>query len=134
MIIDAIRSGAYSDGDRLPSERTLAREIGVSRAIVSAAIDELERSNVVEVRRGRYGGTFVVSASNIPPGFKRLEAPDADAIRWLLEVREPVELAALKLASQRARLTDLRELQRLCRMLPDLAERRERSRKTASRS
>lgn len=41
IIIDALRSGTYKEGDRLPSERDLATEIGVSRAIVGFAIDEL---------------------------------------------------------------------------------------------
>jgi DNA-binding FadR family transcriptional regulator len=113
MIIDAFRAGAYADGDRLPPERALAAEIGVSRSIVSAAIDELEEANVVAVRRGRQGGTFVVSASNIPPGLKRLEVSDGQALEWLLEARQAVELATVTLASQRAQLSDIRELRRL---------------------
>lgn len=120
LIVDAIRSGAFSVGDRLPSERTLAAEIGVSRAIVGAAIDELEASGVVEVRRGRGGGTFLVSSANIPPGPKRLAVPDDQVVRWLLEVRAPAETAMLKLAAERAQLSDVRDLQRLHGRLTEL--------------
>jgi DNA-binding FadR family transcriptional regulator len=122
MLTDAIRAGAYSDGDRLPSGRTLAAEMGVSRAIVSAAIDELAAANVLESRRGRHGGTFVVSASNIPPGAKRVEGTSPQVSIWLLEAREAVETAAVMLASERAQVSDLRELQRLRDQLAGLTD------------
>lgn len=122
MIIDAIRSGVYSDGDRLPAERALAAEIGVSRSIVSAAIDELAAANVVESRRGRQGGTFVVSAQNIPAGLKRVEGPNRQVTLWLLEAREAIEGAAIMLAAERAQLADLRELRGLVDQLGELID------------
>lgn len=53
-----IEDGNWSIGHRLPSERDMAKEIGVSRKTVSLAYKELEREGVLSSHQGR--GTFVV--------------------------------------------------------------------------
>src|SRR5437764_11564391 len=55
-----IRSGLLAPGERLPSERDLARSLEVSRASVREAIAALQLQGVVETRPG--AGTFVVAA------------------------------------------------------------------------
>ncbi len=54
----AVRRGDLALGDRLPSERDLARTIGVSRTTVVTAYRELEARGLVRGQVGR--GTFVV--------------------------------------------------------------------------
>ena len=49
------------DGDQLPPERELAETFGVSRVTLREAIKALRDAGLVESRRGRGGGTFVVS-------------------------------------------------------------------------
>lgn len=48
-------------GESLPSDRELAEEFGVGRATVQAAIRVLEAERLVVTKRGRHGGTFVLS-------------------------------------------------------------------------
>lgn len=57
----AIRSGEYGVGDRLPSERELTAMFGVSRVSVREAIRSLEAVGLVEVRHGM--GTTVADPS-----------------------------------------------------------------------
>lgn len=53
----AISSGLLGDGTRLPAERTLARELAVSRATVTTALDLLRDDGLVSSRQG--SGTVV---------------------------------------------------------------------------
>jgi GntR family transcriptional regulator len=59
-----IESGALQAGDRLPSERWLCDELGVSRATVRRAIEELAADGLVE---GRGRGSFVTGAALAEP-------------------------------------------------------------------
>ena len=52
-----IERGAMRPGDRLPSERDLAGELGVSRPSVRSGLEALEAMGVVVSRRG--AGTFI---------------------------------------------------------------------------
>jgi GntR family transcriptional regulator len=64
QISQEIESGALSPGDRLPSERWLCDELGVSRATVRRAIEELVLDGLVEAR-GR--GSFVTGEALAEP-------------------------------------------------------------------
>lgn len=60
-IVSEIRSGKYPRGERLPPERELAEEFGVSRPTVREAMIALEIRGIVEARRG--SGIYVVEAA-----------------------------------------------------------------------
>ncbi|MDQ4502593.1 FCD domain-containing protein [Sinomonas sp. ASV322] len=62
-IEDSLRSGALKLGDRLPGERALAEQFGISRASVRDAIRSLEVMGVVRSATGSgpNSGTIVVS-------------------------------------------------------------------------
>jgi GntR family transcriptional regulator, hexuronate regulon transcriptional repressor len=57
-IVAEIRSGKYPRGERLPPERELAEEFGVSRPTVREAMISLEIRGIVEARRG--SGIYVM--------------------------------------------------------------------------
>src|SRR5207302_40380 len=56
-----IRSGEFSPGSRLPPERDLARQLGVSRPSVREALIALEVEGLVEVKIG--SGIYVLNPS-----------------------------------------------------------------------
>jgi GntR family transcriptional regulator len=58
-IRELISSGGLDQDGRLPTERELAEQMGVSRTTVRQVLDRLEHSGSVHRRRGRSGGTFV---------------------------------------------------------------------------
>jgi GntR family transcriptional regulator len=57
-IRDLVSSGDLGPDGRLPTERELAAQLGVSRATVRQVLDRLEHAGSVYRRRGRSGGTF----------------------------------------------------------------------------
>lgn len=66
-----ILTGQMKSGERLPSTRTLAARIGVSRNSVLAAMDQLTSEGFLESRAG--SGTFVSeSLTRLPPAVSRL--------------------------------------------------------------
>jgi DNA-binding FadR family transcriptional regulator len=66
-----IRAGEYAPGTKLPAERDLARQLGVSRTTVREALLALEIGGLVEVRTG--SGAFVTS--NGGPAVEMVVAP-----------------------------------------------------------
>jgi DNA-binding FadR family transcriptional regulator len=92
-LADDIRSGVLAPGERLPSERDLARTLEVSRASVREALASLALQGVVETRHG--AGTFVVG---LPPS----EPPHDASPSAVLEARLALEPAVARLAAARA--------------------------------
>lgn len=59
-IVSAISLGSIAVGERLPAEIELAAEFGVAVATLRKSLAVLRHHGIVETRRGRGGGTFVV--------------------------------------------------------------------------
>lgn len=94
-------------GDKLPSERFLAEQLGVSRASIKQAIVVLEVQGLVEIRHG--GGTFLRQDSlTVEPIStlveRRRRLPD------VLDAREALETKAAELAAQRRTADDVTAL------------------------
>lgn len=68
----AVLGGRLRGGDRLPSTRELAAELGVSRGTVTTAYDRLLAEELLEARRG--SGTFVADGCAPPPDGRRARA------------------------------------------------------------
>lgn len=58
-ILDDIRSGKLNPGDKLPAERTLSDNYGISRHAVREALRTLEMSGVLRFAKGAAGGAFI---------------------------------------------------------------------------
>ena len=78
QVADQVASGALQPGDRLPTVRRLAEDVGVATNTVARAYRELERSGVIETR-GR-GGSFVT-------GDQVTRKAKAAAVAYLAETR-----------------------------------------------
>lgn len=107
-----IRDGRLQPGDRLPSERELCQQFGVSRVTVREALRVLESSGLVAIRVGAHGGAFLTT-----PSAERLGEGLADLISLarltaanVTEARIVVELGLLPLAVERATEQDIADL------------------------
>ncbi len=60
MLIDAIRQQKLSPGEKLPPERAIANEMGLSRNTIREAISALQIMGVLETRQSQ--GNFIVNA------------------------------------------------------------------------
>src|ERR687894_74999 len=91
----AIRLGLLPPGTRLPPERELAEQLGISRSTLRQALTTLVQSGHLISLRGRSGGTFVSEEPPISSGRKKLRADWHD----VLDQRVAIECGAALLAA-----------------------------------
>lgn len=102
-IKDLVRQGTYPVGSRLPGERDLAEELGVSRVTVREAQIALEAVGMLDIRVG--SGVYVLR----PTVESAQELPDVGAFE-LTEARAAVESEAAALAAATITEDDLQSL------------------------
>ena len=98
-LAEAIRVGALANGERLPSERDLADLMQVSRTTLREALAALRDAGLVQTRRGRVGGTFVVYDGVAALPGRSAHLPDVEDVLGFRSVVEPgaAELAATRI-------------------------------------
>lgn len=102
MIVD----GILKEGRKLPSERELAEQMGVSRPKLREALQTLEDRGLVHVRHGE--GTFIAALTGraMSPALLALYARHGRAFYDYLEYRREQEAFASRLAAMRATQSD----------------------------
>lgn len=116
QIRSAIIGGRLREGERLPPERELAEQFGVSRVTVRDALRALEAVGLVEVRVGARGGAFVTAPSGTLVGqtISDMMLMRAVTPEEIVEARLIVELGTVTLACARATDADLAALRETC--------------------
>ncbi|MFL5891739.1 MAG: FadR/GntR family transcriptional regulator [Solirubrobacterales bacterium] len=110
----AIRIGLLRPGARLPAERDLAMQLGISRSTLREALTTLVQSGHLVSARGRSGGTFVVQR---PPLAEDDAKPLGEEAWAVLDYRVAVEAGAAILAAERAEPEDMDKLAALVRQM-----------------
>jgi GntR family transcriptional repressor for pyruvate dehydrogenase complex len=114
LLLDTIVARGLQPGDRLPSERELGEQFGVSRTVIREAVRALAAKGVIEVRTGSGLRVAAVDASAVSESIGlylrggTLEYPKVHEVRRLLEV----EIAGL--AAERARDADIARMRTTC--------------------
>ena len=105
----SISGGEFKPGARLPAERDLARQLGVSRPSVREALIALEVEGWVEVRTG--SGVFVLDRAKRRPAARKKKIPSGD---WgpleLIRARRVIEGEIASLAAQQAKRKDMQAI------------------------
>jgi DNA-binding FadR family transcriptional regulator len=111
-LVTAIAIGEYLPGERLPSERKLAEMLGVSRSTVREASGRLLAIGIVDIRRGRQGGTYVRQSwtGASAEAVRRTLLPRWEEMEQLFDLRCLVEGMIARVAAQRRSATDLKRL------------------------
>ncbi len=126
-VCDQIRlqlsSGQLSAGDKLPSERELAAEFGVSRVVVREALRTLEMSGIVELRLGVKGGAYVRdgSAKMLTKSFEDLMVLGRISMHNLINARRIIHGAVLQAACEQGTSKNFHAIEANLRLLDQLA-------------
>ena len=128
-----VAAGEFEVGQRLPAERELATQLGVSRPSVREALIALEVEGVIEVRTG--SGIYVRSPSceafnmraGLPP--QSSDAGDATPMEWgpleVMHARGLIEPETAALAAERASKADIHAITAGLRLMQQQARRGE---------
>lgn len=99
QILQVVRLGLVPGGERLPAERELAERLGISRVTLREVLKVLQDQGLVEARRGRYGGTFVLPRTDAG-GEDELRRRIAEVdVEDVLRFREVLEVGAAGLCA-----------------------------------
>ena len=115
QIRGAIVAGRLGEGERLPPERELAEQFGVSRVTVRDALRALEAMGLIDVRVGARGGAFVTVPTGAVVGQTMSDMMMMHALtpEDIVEARLVVELGTVTLACARATAEDMERLREL---------------------
>lgn len=117
QIEQLILRGILRPGERLPSERDLAEELGVSRPSLRDALADLSERGLLVSRAG--SGVFVadVLGSAFSPALIRLFASHDEAVSDYIAFRRDIEGLAAERAAKLGSETDLRVIDTIFRKM-----------------
>ena len=109
-LLARIHSGELKPGDKLPAERTLANEYGVSRSVIREALSSLNQMGCIQSRVG--GGSYVKTpgSADIAEPLSVLFAQEEDFAYEMIEARLIIETEVARLAAQRRSESQLKEM------------------------
>ncbi|GGM56445.1 FadR/GntR family transcriptional regulator [Microbacterium saperdae] len=107
ILLERVRAGEWTLGQKLPGETTLAPQLGVGRSTVREAIRQLAGRGVLTTRQG--SGVFV-AALDVPEDWDAV-LRRADIVS-VIEARIAIESEAAALAAERRTAVDVRAIRR----------------------
>lgn len=110
---ERLSQGRLKVGERLPPEKVLAEQLGVSRNTIREALRLLEYAGLLELRKGSGGGAFVRAGDGGTIVTSMLDMYRLGAIvaEDLTEARIWIGSIAVRVACERATEEDIRALQ-----------------------
>jgi GntR family transcriptional repressor for pyruvate dehydrogenase complex len=113
-LLAAIRDAGLEPGSKLPSERELGDQFGVSRTVIREAIRHLAAKGILEVRSGAGASVAHMDSSNVSDALALFldragNLPDPAKVH---EVRATIEMQTVRLAAQRMTDEQLAEIRR----------------------
>ncbi|HSB04258.1 MAG TPA: FadR/GntR family transcriptional regulator, partial [Thermodesulfobacteriota bacterium] len=117
QIKTAILEGKLKPGDKLPPERELIKELGVSRVSLREALNSLESLGFVEIRQG--GGTLIrsVVADRVRDPLNVMIKENINKVFDLIEVRKGLETWAASHAASQATESDIESLAKIIKAM-----------------
>lgn len=113
QIRSAILSGELNIGDRLPSEKDLAANFGVSKSSLREAYRVLEAYGLLEIKQGMAGGAFVkeVDIRTIKDSLVNYFFFQNPSIHEYTQVRTFIEPEIVKICAKKITVEEIKELE-----------------------
>jgi GntR family transcriptional repressor for pyruvate dehydrogenase complex len=112
-IREQLALGVLKPGDKLPPERELAQQLGVSRNVLREALRSLEMAGILKLQKGVKGGAFIKEGdtSRMNEVMRDMLSLGTISVRELSEARINVIDLVVRLACVNARQRDFEALE-----------------------
>lgn len=112
-IKDLILTGELKVGSKLPTEKEISKQFGVSIVTVREALRGLEAFGVIQKKRGKNGGIFVTQTERhiVKSAVQSFLSSEKFTARDLNEVRSVVEPPCVRLAASRLTPNELKDIE-----------------------
>src|SRR5258705_794528 len=123
-IREQLALGVLKPGDKLPPERDLAQQLGVSRNVLREALRSLEMAGVLRLQKGVKGGAFIQEGdtSQMNGVMRDMLSLGTISVRELSEARVHVLDLVVRLSCANARQADLDALEANIRRTEDATQ------------
>jgi GntR family transcriptional repressor for pyruvate dehydrogenase complex len=113
QIVSLISNGQLQPGDKIPSERELSAELGISRQSIREALNRAEVMGLIEVRQGE--GSFILSSIEgaLKTPLTVIIEKEAERIFDFLEIRKLVESWCAERAALEATAEELEDMKEI---------------------
>ncbi len=101
-LLEMVSSSDYEVGDRLPPERVLVEQLGVSRTVVREALNLLETRGLLQIEHGRGAVVSAGGAHAVHENLGFLLRMQPNTLWELMEMRAALEVEVAGLAAERA--------------------------------
>lgn len=124
QIRKAIFNGVLKPGDKLPSDKELIDNFGVSKGSLREALRSLEVMGLLEIRKGALGGAFVseVNIEKAKEGFSNFLVFRNLSLKDLFDVRLILESHVAEDAASTITAHDLKRLEKILQETRDALE------------
>jgi DNA-binding FadR family transcriptional regulator len=125
QIVEFIRSGKVTIGDRLPTERELAEQFGVARARVREALRALSLIGMVTIRAGEGSFVSMLDMPILPDTVTRLFETELENLQEIFDARVLIESEVYRTAARKITPENFDILARLLVQLSDARSHRD---------
>jgi len=121
QIVSLISNGQLKPGDKIPSERELSSEIGISRQSIREALNRAEVMGLIDVRQGE--GSFILSSIKgvLKPPLTVIIEKEVERIFDFLEIRKLVEGWCAEKAALEATGEELEDMKEILNKMKKVA-------------
>jgi GntR family transcriptional repressor for pyruvate dehydrogenase complex len=125
QLLSLISNRKLKPGEQLPSERLLAKNVGVSRQSIREALKKAESKGLIKVRQGE--GTFILSAASdwMEAPFLTMMKEEIGRIYEFIEIRKLIEVWCVKKAAEFVTIKELKKMEKALSEMEKLIDSRE---------
>jgi DNA-binding FadR family transcriptional regulator len=114
-----IKENALEPGDRLPSEATLCKTLGVSRTVIREAFRSLSALGLIDLSVGKRATVRHLDYDAISLMIEHGVQTDQISIQQIYDVRRTIEMRTVALATLRRSDAEAKEIMRLAQAMKD---------------